>query len=56
MLTIRGYYDGTAFQALEPVTLKKGQRVIITVLDEFIDPQEIIDNCNRKKVSDDEQT
>ena len=32
---IHGYYDGTAFQAIAKTTLKKNQRVIITILDDF---------------------
>lgn len=37
MLSLQGYYDGTAVQTLEKITAKKNQKLIITVLDEFID-------------------
>ncbi len=34
--TVLGYYDGNRFVASENVAIKKGQRVIITILDEQI--------------------
>ena len=34
--TVLGYYDGSRFVASENVAIKKGQRVIITILDEEI--------------------
>ena len=37
MLSLRGYYDGTAIQTLEKITAKKNQKLIITILDEFIE-------------------
>lgn len=37
MLALKGYYDGTAVQMLEKITAKKNQKLIITVLDEFIE-------------------
>ena len=37
MLALNGYYDGTAIQALEKINAKKNQKLIITVLDEFIE-------------------
>ena len=37
MLTVHGYYDGTAFQPLEKATVKPNQRVIITSMDDFVD-------------------
>ena len=37
MLALKGYYDGTAVQTLEKITAKKNQKLIITVLDEFIE-------------------
>ena len=41
MLAINGYFDGESFQPLENVTLKKNQRVIITIMDDFINSDEI---------------
>ena len=38
MLAIQGYFDGMTIQPLEEVTAKPNQRVIITVMDEFIEP------------------
>lgn len=37
MLALQGYYDGKAIQALETIQAKKNQKVIITILDEFVE-------------------
>lgn len=37
MFALRGYYDGTVVQPLEQMSAKKNQKVIITILDEFLD-------------------
>lgn len=36
MLALQGYYDGETIQPLEKINAKKNQRLIITVLDDFI--------------------
>lgn len=36
MLALQGYYDGKTIQLLEKINAKKNQRLIITVLDDFI--------------------
>lgn len=36
MLALQGYYDGENIQPLEKINAKKNQRLIITVLDDFI--------------------
>ena len=38
MLSVRGYFDGTAIKPLEKFTAKPNQRVIITIMDEFVEP------------------
>lgn len=38
MLAVQGYYDGVAIRTLETFVAKPNQRVIITVMDEFIEP------------------
>ena len=38
MLAVHGYYDGTAIKPLEDVIAKPNQRVIITIMDEFVEP------------------
>ena len=38
MLAVQGYYDGTSIQTLETINAKPNQRVIITIMDEFITP------------------
>ncbi len=37
MLALQGYFDGNMVQTLEKINAKKNQKVIITVLDEFIE-------------------
>ena len=38
MLAIQGYYDGVTIKPLEKVIAKPNQRVIITIMDEFVEP------------------
>ena len=38
MLAIQGYYDGVAIKPLEKIAAKPNQRVIITIMDEFVEP------------------
>ena len=37
MLALQGYFDGNMIQTLEKINAKKNQKVIVTVLDEFIE-------------------
>lgn len=37
MLALQGYYDGQKIQTLEAIQAEKNQKVIITVLDEFVE-------------------
>ena len=37
MMALQGYYDGNSVKTLEKINAKKNQKVIITILDEFID-------------------
>lgn len=39
MLAVPGYFDGTAIRPLEAITAKPNQRVIITIMDEFVEPE-----------------
>ena len=39
MLAIQGYYDGVMIQPLEKLIAKPNQRVIITIMDEFVEPE-----------------
>jgi len=41
MLAIQGYYDGTAIRTLEKIDARPNQRVIITVMDEFVEPRPV---------------
>ncbi len=38
MLAVQGYYDGMTIKPFEKITAKPNQRVIITIMDEFIEP------------------
>lgn len=46
MLALQGYFDGNMVQTLEKINAKKNQKVIVTILDEFIE-----DMPKQKKVS-----
>lgn len=37
MLALQGYFDGHVVKTLEKIELKKNQKLIITVLDEFFE-------------------
>lgn len=37
MLAVQGYFDGVAIQPLEKITAKPNQRVIIAIMDEFVE-------------------
>lgn len=37
MLALRGYYDGNGVKTLEKIQAQKNQKLIITILDEFMD-------------------
>ena len=41
MLAVQGYFDGAAIRTLEDIDAKPNQRVIITVLDDFVEPRPI---------------
>ena len=36
MLAVQGYYDGATFQPLEKTKVLPNQKVIITIMDEFV--------------------
>ena len=38
MLAVHGYYDGATIQPLEKIVAKQNQRVIITIMDEYVTP------------------
>ena len=39
MVVVQGYYDGTMIKPLEKIAAKPNQRVIITIMDEFVKPE-----------------
>ena len=38
MLTVQGYFDGAKVKTLEKLVAKPNQRVVITVMDDFVEP------------------
>jgi len=40
MLAIQGYYDGVTIKPLEKLDAKPNPRVIITIMDEFVEPDQ----------------
>ena len=50
MLAVQGYYDGTAFQPLEKLSVQLNQRVIITVMDDFVERQKSAEEERKEKV------
>ena len=41
MQTVQGYYDGVMIKPLEKINAKPNQRVIITIMDEYVEPTKI---------------
>lgn len=46
MLAVKGYFDGETIKPLEKIVAKPYQQVIITVIDEFVEPEKINNNKN----------
>ena len=49
MLAVQGYFDGVAIRPLEKITAKPNQRVIITVMDEFVEPVKTVEKSMVEK-------
>ena len=47
MLALQGYYDGSEVRTLEQIHAKKNQKLIITILDEFIEESSLEDSRKR---------
>lgn len=50
MLALKGYFNGKDFIPLENVQIKRNQKVIITILDEFVSECESVDKPYKKYV------
>lgn len=48
MLAVQGYYDGAAIRLLEKIVAKPNQRVIVTVLDDFVEQKDELSKEERK--------
>ena len=42
MTAVQGYYDGTNIRLLEDIKVKQNQKVIVTVMDEFVEAEKSI--------------
>ena len=42
MVAVQGYYDGATIKPLEKIAAKPNQRVIITIMDEFMEPVKVV--------------
>ena len=42
MLAVQGYYDGVMIKPLEKINAKPNQRVIITIMDEYVEPTRVL--------------
>lgn len=49
MLAVAGYYDGAVVKPLDVLSAKPNQRVVITVTDDFIDPDGLA-KCEKQQV------
>lgn len=47
MLSVKGYYDGVTIKPLEKMVAKPNQKVIITITDEFWEPEKPV---NKKEM------
>jgi predicted DNA-binding antitoxin AbrB/MazE fold protein len=50
MLALKGYFNGKEFVPLEKVNLKPNQKVIITVLDEYLNVEDKPEKSYKKYV------
>ena len=50
MLAVQGYYDGVTIRPLERIPAKPNQKVIITVMDEFVEPESAAVNRSMRGV------
>jgi len=50
VLALKGYFNGKDFIPLENVQIKRNQKVIITVLDEFVSDSESVEKPYKKYV------
>ena len=42
MLAIQGYYDGVMIRPFGEFAAKPNQKVIITIMDEFVEPEKVV--------------
>jgi hypothetical protein len=52
MLAVQGYYDGATFQPLEKTKVLPNQKVIITIMDEFVEKPKTTEEDRLKLVEE----
>jgi hypothetical protein len=52
MLAVQGYYDGATFQPLEKTKVLPNQKVIITIMDEFVEKPKTAEEDRLKLVEE----
>ena len=52
MLALHGYYDGVVFHSLEKAKILPNQKVIITVMDEFVEKTKLSSEERLKKIEE----
>ena len=52
MLAVQGYYDGAAIRLLEKITAKPNQKVIVTIMDEFVEQDDTLSQMERERLVD----
>ena len=40
MIAVQAYYDGTNIKPLEAINIKQNQKIILTIMDEYIDVED----------------
>lgn len=50
MLAVQGYFDGATIQPLETLVAKPNQRVIITIMDEFVEAPQKADEERLREI------
>ncbi len=52
MLAVKGYYDGNTIKTFDKISAKKNQKLIVTILDEFIEEPKMKEKTVRGVLSE----
>ena len=42
MMAVQAYYDGVHIKPLEPISVKRNQKIILTIRDEYVDEEQTL--------------